>query len=756
VRASATLLAASTVIAAPALGFASGLAGASPGGAAAVSPRVVPSFHLMWTYVQGSDAGSPIAGSSPDLINMNGVPAVLVGDRAGNLIHVNLSNGAGGVLYHAPGPIDSTPSTYAGSPTALFGVGNAADPLNGGYFAVNTGNGGLQWHVNAQHIAGFSSFNGVAAGLAVFGGSGGQGAFSVAGSIGSTMYAINPGGGVLPGFPFPQPDGDFSTPAVAPMRLGSAQPFIVDNGDSTAGVWNNVTYNNGNILRVINTSGQQVCQFRSNQSGESSPAVGQFFGSSSIGIVFGTGHYFAGASDTNKLFALNANCGLVWSSQLDGATASSPALADTLGNGRLQVVEGTNIGGANSSGSVWDLNGANGSPIWHAPATGAVIGSVTTVDPAHQGYQDVLAPTTNGVDVFDGRSGARLAVLGANEGFQSSPLVSTDPNGSIGVTVAGYNAANAGIVQHFEITGSSGNLARTANGVAAHVDVLSQPGGWPMFHHDPQLSGDAGITEPVIQVPCNAPSGGPHGYYEVSSDGGIFNFGNLPFCGSTGAIVLNEPIVGIAATANGGGYWTVASDGGMFAFGNAPFYGSMGGKPLNRPIVGMAATADGHGYYLVASDGGMFAFGNAKFHGSTGALHLVRPIVGMAVTADGGGYWLVASDGGMFAFGDAKFYGSMGGKPLNRPIVGMAADAGTGGYWMVASDGGIFSFHAPFRGSTGSLKLDAPIVSINAVAGGSGYRFAASDGGIFSFHAPFYGSMGGKPLNDPVVGLAGF
>ncbi|MGH9092542.1 MAG: hypothetical protein ACRDZR_14385, partial [Acidimicrobiales bacterium] len=60
-------------------------------------------------------------------------------------------------------------------------------------------------------------------------------------------------------------------------------------------------------------------------------------------------------------------------------------------------------------------------------------------------------------------------------------------------------------------------------------------------------------------------------------------------------------------------YWLVASDGGIFSFGGAGFYGSMGGQPLNEPIVGMAATADGGGYWEVASDGGIFAFGDAPF-----------------------------------------------------------------------------------------------------------------------------------------------
>jgi hypothetical protein len=76
----------------------------------------------------------------------------------------------------------------------------------------------------------------------------------------------------------------------------------------------------------------------------------------------------------------------------------------------------------------------------------------------------------------------------------------------------------------------------------------------------------------------------------------------------------------------------VASDGGIFSFGDAAFYGSTGAMALAKPIVGMTATPDGHGYWLVASDGGIFSFGDAAFYGSTGAMALAKPIVGMTPT----------------------------------------------------------------------------------------------------------------------------
>jgi len=257
------------------------------------------------------------------------------------------------------------------------------------------------------------------------------------------------------------------------------------------------------------------------------------------------------------------------------------------------------------------------------------------------------------------------------------------------------------------------------------------------------------------EVPCHAPSG-PSGYRFVAADGGVFNYGNLPFCGSMGGRELNRPIVGLAGTPDGGGYWEVASDGGLFAFGDAGYFGSTGSMTLDQPIVAMAVSPDGGGYWEVASDGGLFAFGDAGYFGSMGGQPLDQPVVGMAATRDGGGYWLVASDGGLFAFGDARYFGSMGGKPLNRPIVGLAATSDGGGYWEVASDGGLFAFgDAGYFGSTGSMTLDQPIVAMAVTPGGGGYWLAARDGGVFAFgDARYAGSMGGQHLNQPIVGLA--
>ncbi|HTU39475.1 MAG TPA: hypothetical protein VMF35_15860, partial [Acidimicrobiales bacterium] len=67
-------------------------------------------------------------------------------------------------------------------------------------------------------------------------------------------------------------------------------------------------------------------------------------------------------------------------------------------------------------------------------------------------------------------------------------------------------------------------------------------------------------------------------------------------------------------------------------YGTAGFFGSAGSIRLNQPVVGMAGTPDGGGYWLVAADGGIFTYGDAQFYGSTGSIHLNKPIVGMSST----------------------------------------------------------------------------------------------------------------------------
>jgi len=255
---------------------------------------------------------------------------------------------------------------------------------------------------------------------------------------------------------------------------------------------------------------------------------------------------------------------------------------------------------------------------------------------------------------------------------------------------------------------------------------------------------------PVLGRPVYCPD---DGYRLVASDGGVFAV-RSPYFGSTGALKLNRPMVGMASTPGGQGYWLVAADGGVFAFGDARFLGSTGASTLNQPVVGMAATPTGRGYWLVARDGGVFAFGDARFLGSTGALTLNKAVVGMASTPSGLGYWLVARDGGVFAFGDARFLGSTGALALNKAVVGIGATPDGLGYWLVAADAGVFAFgDARFLGSSAG-GVFSTVVGIRTGRRADGYVYADSEG-----RAVVQGSNAAGPsdrlrLNAPIVGIA--
>jgi hypothetical protein len=744
-------------------------AGAATGGAA----RTVVKTTLVWKWAKTftTDAGYPIAQSSPTVATLNsGGPSVVVGDGAGRVHALYLTGPNAGTTD--PGwpvltgsPVDSTPSAAVVTPTGydsiFVGAGTATRFYEGGYEGFGPAGGNRTWETNVVDPTGDGNpAYGVQASLSV-GTLQGTGPDVVAGSLDQEQYAMSAASGaILPGWPFFDSDSVFSTASLGDL-YGTGQTEIVEGADQSAGFAIGQNYSAGGHIRILNGRGGLICHYDTNQTVDSSPAIGPFLSGGGMGIVVGTGQYFHGVPDTDKVIALNNRCIRQWTVTLDGETTSSPALADVTGNGTLDVVEGTRTGAVSGAGkgSVWVIDAATGVPMWRATTTGQVLGSIVTADLTGDGYQDLLVPTYLGLDIFDGKSHNLVRVLNGTPtvgghgvlGFQDSPLVTDDPNGTIGITVAGYGCPNPtrksckGFVEHYQVEGSTG-----AKGVGV--------GSWPEFHHDPQLTGNSDGDPAPGSVPiCTVPQAALSGYDMVASDGGVFSFGTTPFCGSTGAIHLNEPVVGMSVAPDTGGYWFAASDGGVFAYGGAPFYGSMGGRPLNSPIVGIAATPDGRGYWLVARDGGIFAFGDAQFYGSTGSLVLTKPVVGMVPSPDGRGYRLVASDGGVFCFGDAQYFGSMGQQPLASPIVGIADDVATAGYWLVGADGGVFAFQAPFYGSMGGKSLSAPIVGISATDNGRGYRFVASDGGVFAFgDTPFYGSMGGRSLNAPIVGMAGF
>ncbi|MGH9081038.1 MAG: hypothetical protein ACRDYE_13390, partial [Acidimicrobiales bacterium] len=402
-----------------------------------------------WSTGKLPDDGQPIALSSPTVADLDGQPSVVVGDRRGFVYAYHLASAspsgtpvAGWPTTNGSGPIDAPASVSPldnGLSSVLIGSGNDADPTTGGYQAFGP-SGAELWQtpvVNPPTDA--APDIGVQAGMSV-GTLQPGGLDTVAGSLGQVSYALDAGtGALLAGWPFFNSDSTHSTAALADL-YGTGQNEIIVGGDQTTGEGQGQQYTDGGHLRILSGTGNQICRADTDQVVDSSPAVGGFLPGGATGAVVGTGGFFAGASDTDTVRAYNNLCQLVWSTHVDGSTFSSPALSDVLGNGSLQVVEGTDQG-AGGSGSVWVLDAATGRTDWEAANIGRVIGSVVTADLTGGGYDDVIVPTIAGTRIFDGRSGAEIADLSPSLGMQNAPLVTNDPNGSIGITLAGYTAS---------------------------------------------------------------------------------------------------------------------------------------------------------------------------------------------------------------------------------------------------------------------------------------------------------------------------
>ena len=103
---------------------------------------------------------------------------------------------------------------------------------------------------------------------------------------------------------------------------------------------------------------------------------------------------------------------------------------------------------------------------------------------------------------------------------------------------------------------------------------------------DAQFAGSMGAARLNAPVQSLVPDPDGYGYWLVASDGGVFAF-DAPFRGSTGNIKLNAPVTGMVPFGNG--YLMVATDGGAFNFSDLPFAGSLGGSAPAQPIVSVAA-----------------------------------------------------------------------------------------------------------------------------------------------------------------------
>ena len=199
--------------------------------------------------------------------------------------------------------------------------------------------------------------------------------------------------------------------------------------------------------------------------------------------------------------------------------------------------------------------------------------TVTATSPANTaGPVDVTVTTSDGTSATNPADDFTYVTVSPITLTQGSPTSATVADGA-GYSGQGLTVTNGtGIVSYIESqSAQSANVVVTASGAISAAASLA-PGIYAVSGTDSDTMGDTGTWGLALTIALPLPAVTQiSGYWLVASDGGIFSYGDAAFFGSTGAMTLNKPIVGMAATPDGKGYWLVASDGGIFSYGDAAF-----------------------------------------------------------------------------------------------------------------------------------------------------------------------------------------
>ena len=215
----------------------------------------------------------------------------------------------------------------------------------------------------------------------------------------------------------------------------------------------------------------------------------------------------------------------------------------------------------------------------------------------------------------------------------------------------------------------------------------------------------------------------------------------------------SAPIISITTTTTGAGYWLLGADGGIFSFGNAKFFGSTGAMHLNQPVVGMASrarrtTATGSSPPTAGSSRSAPPATTARPAG----MHLNQPIVGMAATRSGKGYWLVAARRRDLHVRRREVL------RLGRRAAPRAADRRHGvdavGQRLLARRPRRRHLHVRRRAVLRigrRARRSAPIVGMAPTPDGAGYWMSNTVGQVFKFgDAPYFGDLYPRGIDDRV------
>jgi hypothetical protein len=395
---------------------------------AGIDVRLDVAGSFTWPAAVWRSPTGSIAQSSPTIGTYDGMTIAAVGSENGMVYVVDAATGR--ELPGWPSAMAAPPGQHAAvesSPAIAFLAGKHGPP------SIVVGSGSTWVHNSIGEVEAFSitgkkewvfhvaAAPGTAVGVIsspAIGDVTGNGQDDIVfGSWDHRIYALTPGGAVVPGFPFNNADTIWSSPALYRMPGQRLDDIFLGSDasglDGCVGGWiGDYRYVKGTVVPVWRDCEPQAIW--------SSPAIGMLEGQ--LAVVIGTSFYYQPfPAGTDEVIALRASNGSVlpgWPAKTAGPVLGSPAIGK-IGPGVRGVVDISWVCSGPRPADCAPPKGENASMAyaWNADGTlrwaDKLLGAQSFASPVLVPLQgetssDVLVGTTNGLYPINGANGRFL------------------------------------------------------------------------------------------------------------------------------------------------------------------------------------------------------------------------------------------------------------------------------------------------------------------------------------------------------------
>ena len=302
------------------------------------------------------------------------------------------------------------------------------------------------------------------------------------------VHAIDRNCNELSGFPVMVEDSTWSSPALYDADGDGRQEIFIGSDQSPGGA---IDWRGGEFRELDWTpNGVRVPWTRRiDEVFHSSPAIGDIDGDGRMEVVTGAGGFWDQTghpnADAKKIFAFHLDDGsnvAGWPQSTGGETFSSPAIGDITGDGKPEVVVGSN------DGKIWTWHGNgvfNGSisPPGHPtnpglPGPGKIEGSPILADMTGDGIQDIAFGNNLATYIYNGVNGAMVREIDLPWSSGNAPAVGDFGAYGRRLVTSTFDVPN------FRTQVASYSLPST-----------TAPDAWPMFHKNARRLG-APVSDP--------------------------------------------------------------------------------------------------------------------------------------------------------------------------------------------------------------------------------------------------------------------